>query len=572
MWALMGVPLFGLLGARLYTIQITRHEFYTKKAEETRGRRWPIPAPRGNIYDRNGTPLALNLKVFSVAADPKLVPDPVASAARLEPLLRIPKEEILDKLTTNEGSRYVKLRETVDRPVADAIRRLRLPGLIVNTEWKRAYPHGGLAAGLIGFVGKDGDGLGGVEAAANERLAGRDGEALVVLDGRLPRSRSQIPGRTVVTREMEPGSSLTLTIDIGIQTAAEEELARAVEEANASGGTAIVMDPETGEILALAAQPNFDPNEFLDYEEDTWVSRAVSSPYEPGSTFKMVTACAAIEEGVMSNGETYHCTGSRPVGRRTISCALHGGSRAHGTLDLDHMVIESCNVGMATTAMAVGAERLHTWIRRFGFGERTGIELGGESPGQLSPPRTWPQIQVANIGFGQGVSVTAIQLLSAYCVVANGGRRIHPHVVKQVTDPDGKIQQTSGSESEAILSPTTCERMRSVLEKVVTEGTGKRAGVPGRRVAGKTGTAQKPLPGIGFKSGLFTASFVGFAPVSDPRIAIIIVIDEPKASHYGGVVAAPAFRGICERTLAYLRVPPDAPLPNKTIASATGRD
>jgi cell division protein FtsI/penicillin-binding protein 2 len=559
-WSAIAMALFALLGMRLFWIQVINHQYFSDLADQTQFRKWPIPAPRGNIYDRNGTPLALSLKLFSVAADPTEINDPKAVAAKLVPLLRMPEEELVPKLTSNGKDRHVVLRDTVDEPVAKAVRDLKINGLIVTTEWKRAYPHGAIAAALTGFVGKEGSGLAGIEAGQNQRLAGADGEMLVVLDGRLPRSRSQIPGRSVVTRAMAPGESVGLTIDIAIQAIAEEELAKAVEAAQAKGGTAIVMDPLTGDVLALATQPSFDPNDLQRYADSSFVSHAVASPYEPGSTFKVITACAAIEEGVMSHGETYNCTGSRPVGNRTISCAAHGGSSAHGVLDLDHMVIKSCNVGMATVAMAVGPDRMYKWIRKFGFGERTGIELAGESPGQLSRPDSWPQIQLANIGFGQGISVTPVQLLSAYCAVANGGKRVHPRLIKSSAKTP-----TAG---ERILSPTTAERMRVMLEKVVTEGTGKQARVPGRRVAGKTGTAQKPTPGVGFRSGLYIGSFIGFAPVSDPRVAIIVVIDEPKGSYYGAVVAAPAFSAICERTLAYLRVPPDAPAEPKVVAYA----
>ena len=562
-WSAIAMALFALLAVRLFWIQVVHHHYFRHLAEETQGRKWPIPAPRGNIYDRNGTPLALNLKVFSIAADPTEINDPQTVAAKLAPLLRMPPDELVHKLSRNGRDRHVVLRDTVDEPVAKAVRDLKLNGLIVHTEWRRAYPHGTVAAALTGFVGKEGDGLAGIEAAQNTLLAGEEGEMLVVLDGRLPRSRNQIPGRTVVTHEMAPGESVTLTIDIAIQAIAEDELAKAVEAVNAKGGTAIVMDPTTGEVLALATQPSFDPNEFTRYPSQTWVSHAVASPYEPGSAFKPITACAAIEEGVMSHGETVNCTSSRKVGNRTISCAHH---TAHGVVNLDEIVVHSCNVGMATVALALGPQRTYKWVQRFGFGEKTGIELSGESPGQLSRPDTWPQIQLANIGFGQGISVTPVQLLSAYCAIANGGLRVHPHLLNRAQPAQ------PGSGAERLLAPATAERMRLVLERVVAEGTGKRAQVPGRRVAGKTGTAQKAVPGIGFKSGLYTGSFVGFAPVSDPRIAVIVVIDEPKGPYYGGVVAAPAFSTICERTLAYLRVPPDAPTEPKIVASARGQD
>ncbi len=570
-WAVIALVLFAGLAARLWAIQIMHHDYYLREARLRQGRRWPVPAPRGNIYDRNGNPLALNLKLFSVAADPALVGPPERAAKELAPRLRIPEEELRKKLAAKRGRRYVLLRRSVDEVIAGGVRALELGGVIVSTEWKRAYPYGELAASLLGFIGRDRKGMSGIEKVLDGRLAGTEGEMLVMLDGRRPRSRTQIPSRTVVTEEMIPGGSVVLTIDLDIQAIAEEELKKAVEAADAAGGAVIVMDPKSGEVLALATRPGFDPNEYRQYPAKTWVSQAVVGVYEPGSTFKLVTACAAIEEGVMSHGETHQCTGSRMVGRHEISCALHGGTRAHGRVDLDDMVIESCNTGMATVALKMGPERMYRWAKRLGFGEKTGIELAGESRGILSPAREWSRVQLANIGFGQGIAVTPLQLLRAYCAVANGGWLVHPHVVKAITDAAGRMEPTKTPKPARVLSDKTVERMRGLLVGVVEEGTGKRARLPGRRVAGKTGTAQKPTPEQGFRAEKYVGSFVGFAPAQDPRIAVLVAIDEPRGSHYGGVVAAPAFRAICERVLTYLRVPRTEPVPGRELALAGPR-
>ncbi len=567
-WALVAMLGFAIIAGKLFYIQVIDHGKYSREAEKIQGRRWPIQAPRGNIYDRNGNPLALNLKLFSVAADPGLVDQPSAVAAKLQPLLRLGQQDLTQRLTAKEGVRYVRLQEGVDRPIASAIRELKYPGLIVDTQWKRAYPQRHVGASLLGFLGKDRNALGGIEQALDKRLAGEDGELLAVLDGRLPRSRSQIPERSLVTKQMVPGSSVVLTIYLDLQAIAEEELAKAVETAKAAGGAAVVMDPDTGEVLALASQPGFDPNEFWRYPQKSWVSHVIVSPYEPGSTFKIITASAALEEGVMSHGETYTCTGTRTIGRRTIGCARHAGSRAHGTLDLDGIVVHSCNVGAATVAMKMGSDRMYKWVKRFGFGEKTGIEVSGESRGIVSPASTWSQMQLANIGFGQGIGVTPLQLLSAYAAVANGGFRVKPRVVKAITTPTGDVEYPPLPEPERIMSEATSARMRKIMTQVVEEGTGKSARIPGRSVAGKTGTAQKPTPEAGFKSGKYIGSFAGFAPASDPRIAVIVVIDEPRNGYYGGVVAAPAFKAICERALTYLRVPPDGPARGVAMAKA----
>jgi len=571
-WAVAAMLGFAMLAAKLFAIQVVEHGRYSGEAEKIQDRRWPIQAPRGNIYDRNGNPLALNLKLFSVAADPGLVDRPAEVAGKLQPLLRMGQGELRERLTAKEGVRYVRLQEGVDRPIASAIRKLDYPGIIVDTEWKRAYPQRHVAASLLGFVGEDRNALGGIERALDKRLAGQDGEMLVVLDGRLPRSRAQIPERSVVAKQMVPGSSVVLTIDLDIQAIAEEELAKAVESARAVGGAAVVMDPKTGEVLALASQPGFDPNEFQRYPQKSWVSHVIVSPYEPGSTFKIITACAAIEEGVMSHGETYTCTGTRAVGRRTIGCARHAGSRGHGTLDLDGIVVHSCNVGAATVAMKLGAGRMYKWVKKFGFGEKTGIEVSGESRGILAPASKWSQMQLANMGFGQGIGVTPLQLLSAYAAVANGGYRVRPRVVKAITAPTGEMEYPPLPQPERILSEATSERMRGIMRRVVEEGTGKAARIPGRSVAGKTGTAQKPTPEAGFKSGKYIGSFAGFAPAEDPRIAVIVVVDEPRNGYYGAVVAAPAFKAICERALTYLRVPPDAPTSGVEVAKGESDD
>jgi stage V sporulation protein D (sporulation-specific penicillin-binding protein) len=503
-----------------------------------------------------------------VAADPALVGEPTSIAAELEPLLRTPRLALLQKLGAAEGVRWVRLRDSVDHPTAQAIRDLECQGLIVSTQWKRAYPHGTLAASLLGFLGRDGNGLGGIERALEADLAGERGEMLVVLDGRLPRSRAQIPGRSLITKQMLPGSSIVLTLDLDIQAIAEEELAAAVERAHAVGGTAIVMDPNTGEVLALASQPGFDPNEFWRYPEVSWTSHAVTSPYEPGSTLKVITACAAIEDGVMADGQTYECTGTRPVGARKVSCAQHAGKRAHGTVDLDDIIVYSCNTGSATVGMELGARRLYRWLKRFGFAEETGIELAGESRGILSSPDDWSQIRVANLGFGQGIGVTPLQLLSAYCAVANGGWRVKPRLVHAVSSPIGQIVYREPPKPERILSSATAERMRHVMTRAVEEGTGKTAQIRRRLVAGKTGTAQKPTPEAGFRSGKYIGSFAGFVPADDPKLACLVVIDEPRNGHYGSVVAAPAFRSICERALTRLRIPPSAPAPGADVAVA----
>jgi len=568
-WAAVAAACFCMLLARLAWIQVVRHSYYLEKAKKAVGRHWSIPAPRGRILDRNEVPLAQNLKLYTIAADPALMSDLASVAKQLAPALCMPEEQLLSLLNgEKEGHappskplRFVRLRESVDEPVAKAVAALDLPGLIVTPSWKRAYPLGSAGAALLGFVGDDLGGQSGIEARFNKTLAGTPGEMFAMVDGRLPRSRAQIPGGSVVEKEMRPGETVMLTLDLTLQRIADAALAEAVQNAHAKGGTAIIMDPKTGEVLALATQPSFDPNQYQAFPPTSWVCQAVTSPYEPGSTFKSITACAALEEGVFSHGETITCSGTRAVGNRVIGCALHGGSRGHGQVDLHSMIVRSCNVGLGTVALALGPDRLHKWVARLGFGARTGIEVPGETNGLLTPSKSWSQIQTANVGFGQGVSVTPIQLLSAYCTIANGGFRVRPHVLRATMSESG-VQPASLPAPERVLSPATVDFMKKALQGVVEEphGTGNSVRVPGRTVAGKTGTAQKPVPGMGYHSGKYIGSFVGFAPVSQPRMGVIVVIDEPQGVHYGGVVAAPAFQKIMEKGLAYLQVPQDASL------------
>jgi cell division protein FtsI/penicillin-binding protein 2 len=326
-----------------------------------------------------------------------------------------------------------------------------------------------------------------------------------------------------------------------------------VQKCGAAGGTAIVVDPMTGEVLALANYPSADPNRYREFKHEAWRNPAVVCVYEPGSTFKLVAACAALEYGgKTSESPVTTCTGSKPIGRRVIHCALHAGARAHGAVDLHGVVVRSCNIGAATLALGVGRDPYYRVLRDFGFTQRTGIGLPAEAPGYVPPPRTWGDIQLANIAFGQGITVTAPQLVAAYAGIAAGGVVPHVHLVDHIGRGGHRVEYRG----HRAISERTARTMVSLLRDVVTEGTGKAAQVEGFTVAGKTGTAQKPIPGQGYNSGRYVGSFVGFAPAEDPRVAILVIMDEPKGSHYGGVVAAPVFADIARRSLAYMGLPP----------------
>jgi cell division protein FtsI (penicillin-binding protein 3) len=560
-WSAFFVVAFALLAGRLFQVQVLEHAHYAKQARDSHTRTRVISPLRGNIYDREGRPLAITLSLHSVGADPSLVEDSRRAAPELAPLLRVPAAEL--EASLRRPGRFVRLLRRADDKLAQRISALNLKGIIVEDDPGRVYPAGPLAAQTIGFVGEDNQGLGGLEAALDKTLGGKPGLERVEVDGRNPRSRRVIPGRRRVLRPMVPGKSVRLTLDLEIQQIAERELAKAVEQFGAAGGAAVVMDPGSGEILALASAPGFDPNRYQSFSPESWVNPAVVKAYEPGSTFKLVMACAAVETGEMANGETIYCQGEKQIGNRLVHCVLHGGSRAHGKLTLAGIVRQSCNIGAATVSLRLGVAKMHHYASLLGFGKRTGLELQGESGGQLAPAGNWREIRLANFGFGQGVSVTPLQLLTAYTTIASGGLRPRPHLVKG----DKPVPASAAGGPRRVLRASTARAIREMLEAVVEKGTGKQAQIPGYRVAGKTGTAQKAEPGVGYGCGKSVGSFVGFVPADRPRLACVVVIDEPKGSSYGGVVAAPAFREICRQSLSYLGVAPSAPAGQLVVAS-----
>ena len=562
---------FALLGVRLFFIQVVRHPVYAKQAEDLQRVRASLLGARGTIYDRNGVPLAFSRISRSIFADPKEINPKQRPAARLAPILGRPEAEVAAILA--RPGRFEWLCRRADDRVVARVQALcatkkrkdgrRIPGLRgigFAEEKKRLYPYGELAGQTLGFVRDDHVGGAGIELAYDDVLSGRDGYLVAEVDG----SRRVIPGRRLEQVDPVKGRDVYLTIDVRIQEITEAALRDAVEKYGAAAGTAIVADPMTGEILALANYPSMDPNHYRDYAPERWRNHAVTCVYEPGSTFKLVAACAALERGGMTpDTPAVYCTGTKTIGRRVIHCALHAGSHAHGALNLRGVVVKSCNIGAATLGAKVGSRKFYDTLRALGFVERTGIDLPGEATGSVPPPEQWRDINIANLAFGQGITVTPLQLLAAYCAVAARGVVPPLHVANHIGGEDGAPGRATGTARRA-LSPRTAQTMVDILRDVVAEGTGKAAQVAGFAVAGKTGTAQKPTPERGYASNLSVGSFVGFAPAEDPRLAIVVVIDEPKGAHYGGVVAAPAFADIARRGLAYLGMPP------RLVAQAVG--
>jgi cell division protein FtsI/penicillin-binding protein 2 len=564
-WFLVFALCLAGLGLRIFTLQVLRHPALAKKAKILQTVRADLPGIRGAIYDRNGMPLAFSRISHSIFADPKVIDAAQQPAARLAPVLGRPVSEIEAALA--KPGRFVWLDRRADDRVEAQVRKLcearkgpdgkSIPGLCgigFKAEKKRLYPYGALAGQTLGLVRDDDRGGAGIELACDRLLSGRDGYMVAEVDG--SKRRRVIPGRRLRQIEPEPGQDVYLTIDVRIQEMAEAALREGVKNAHAAGGTAIVLDPMTGDVLALANCPSMDPNHYREFPKEAWRNPAVTCVYEPGSTFKLVAACAALEYGGRTpDSPVVCCTGSKPIGRRIIHCALHGGARAHGSLNLRGVIVKSCNIGAATLALSVGRDAFYRTLRALGFTQRIGIGLPGEASGSVPPPATWADIRLANLAFGQGITVTAPQLLAAYSAIAAQGIVPHVHVVDRIGRRGAPPRKLSYPGRRAI-SPRTAQMMANILRDVVTEGTGKAAQVEGFTVAGKTGTAQKPTPEAGYNSGRYTGSFVGFAPAEDPRIAILVIIDEPKASHYGGVVAAPVFGDIARRALAYLGMPP----------------
>jgi stage V sporulation protein D (sporulation-specific penicillin-binding protein) len=542
---------FAILALWLIYIQLICHGHYLHRAQSVQVREWILYAQRGTIYDRNGVPLAESAMRYSAFADPTEIKKPRATTTALASVLHMDQGELYATLR-RPGTRFVRLKRHLADATADRIAALRLRGVGLQLEPARRYPQGTAAAQTLGFVGAEATqpGLAGLEASFNRVLSGHNGRLVAEIDAR----GALIPGRRIKEEPAADGSSIVLTLDARLQEIAEAQLAQAVETYSARGGTVVIMDPHSGEILALANLPSFDPNTPLESPPETWVNPAVTYAYEPGSTFKLITACAALEEGAVSLDDTFYCHGALQVGTHTIHCAHN----AHGMLTLAGIIEKSCNIGAATVALRLGSKRLLKYVKRFGFCAPVGLGVGAEATGFVPEPKTenWAQITLANMGFGQGITVTPIQLLSAYCTVANNGIRPRPHLVKRIVNADGDTVKEYHYAGQRVLSPTVARTVREMLVQVVEAGTGKAAQIAGYRVAGKTGTAQKACPGVGYASGKFTGSFVGFFPADQPKLAVIAVIDEPAGAHYGGVVAAPAFREIAVQSMAYLGIPP----------------
>jgi cell division protein FtsI (penicillin-binding protein 3) len=541
-----------IIGGRLVYLQVFNQEWLGERARKQQTATAGTNAPRGMILDRNGLELARSLDTDSFFAEPHHIDDPRESARQFAPLVGADAGVIEAKLSEakSKGSKFVWLAREVEHERAEGVKALQLKGIHSRREPKRYYPNGPLAAHVLGHVGLDDEGLGGVERSFERSLGGEGGQVTLTRDAR----RAAFDSVEVAARA---GASVVLTIDRNIQHVAERTLAAAVVRERAKSGTAVVLDPRTGEILALANAPTFDPNEAARIPDAARVNQALQYVYEPGSTFKIVAYSAALEEGLAKADDPVDCQmGSITLFGRTVR-----DTHAYGTLTVSEALAKSSNVAAIKLGRKVGDARMYDYIRRFGFGERTGVELAGETRGLLRKVSNWEKTSIMSVAIGQEVGTTPVQVASAFGAIANEGVRIAPHLVKEVRDERGQIVHRAEPQTRRVVRPDTAREIRRMLEGVTISGTAKAARPAGYSAAGKTGTAQKVDPATrAYSKSKYVASFVGFAPVENPSVVIIVVLDEPSGSYYGGTVAAPVFREIAEHVLPYLDVAPDTEL------------
>ena len=558
---------FGLLfltvGVRAFYLQILQHENLVKKAERQYQHKVDLTPARGSILDRNGTTLAESIQMDSCYAEPRRIKDVDGTAGVLAPILGIPKNELVATLSVNKA--FVWIQRCLAPETATRARNMKLTGIGFVAESKRFYPNMEIAAHVIGFTGRDPNGLEGIELKYDSTILGNTGYIITERDA-LGRNIETV---NTAIKNSSPGKNIILTLDKTIQFLAEKELAKAVTENRAKGGMALVMEADTGKILAMANYPTFNPNAYSRYSVSQLRNRVVADSFEPGSTFKIFTIAAAIDSGKIKATDIYNCeNGTYRVADRIIHDD-HPQSR----LTVSDIMKYSSNIGSAKIGFKTGEETLSAYLRNFGFGTRTGIDLPGESPGSLK--RNWYGVDLANISFGQGVSLSTIQLVSALSAIANGGNLMKPYLVEQILDDNGTVvQKFEPQVIRRVVSPETARKVTKMLETVTgAGGTGTNAALDGYRVAGKTGTAQKVDPVTRtYSLSSRIGSFVGFVPSDKPKLTIAVIIDEPQDVKYGGVVAAPAFREIAKNSLAYLKIQPNvqsfaAAKPEETKAS-----
>lgn len=535
---------------RLSYLQLFRYSEYLAKAERQQERIFEISPMRGTIYDAKGRELAVSLPMDSVFADPAEISDVDTVAHLLSRVLNVSADDLANRI--REAHTPVRLARKLSPAIVQRISEMNLRGVFFQKENRRVYPQRDLAAAVIGFVDVDEKGLGGIEQSLDKDIRGRPGRMMVMADG-----RRRWYDRT--ESAADPGDSVTLTIDETIQYIAEKELARAMQETHAKHGMVVIQNPNNGNLLAVANSPTFDPNDPGASPADDRMDRAITAVYEPGSIFKPLTMTGAIEYGVVNPDEVIDCQ----MGKILVAGRLIHDWHPFGDLTVRQVLAHSSEVGTIKVALRLGAPRFYDAIRQFGIGQSTGIELPGESRGLLAPLRDWSGESIAAIATGQEVGVTAVQIISAISAIANGGILYRPRIVKQVRGPHGVVDLQAGYKPRRVTDERTSAEVREMMEDVMVEGTGKSIQLEGYTSGGKTGTAQKIDPATGrYSRTNYIASFVGFAPVNDPAVTVLVSIDSPVGEHFGDEVAGPVFKRIMGQVLADLDVPHDVPTPS----------
>jgi len=540
---------FTTISAQAVYLQVFCGSRLSRKAAHQYEKSLKTSGKRGIIYDTNMVEMAVSIDMTSIAAHPLQIADKQTAAENLAEILKIDGEMLQRKLSSKKR-KFVWIKRHITPKEARAAQDLKITGLVFIPEHKRFYPNTTLAAQLLGFTDIDDNGIEGLEFYYDNYLKGATGNFTVLKDALGRRFDAVDP-----MYSKHSGNNIILTIDRSIQYITEKTLAETVTKSSAKSGMAIVMLPKTGALLALAHYPFFNPNSFADFKRDLWRNRSITDPFEPGSTMKIFSAAAAIESGSSAPNSIFFCeNGAYQVGKDVVH-----DTHPYGWLSLQQVIKHSSNIGAVKLSEVTGPESLYKTLRKFGFGTKTGIECPGESVGSLAPYKRWARIDTGTIAFGQGISVSALQLVTAAAAIANDGVLMKPYVVQAITDPNGRLLESFGPQkARRVISPSTAGTINRIMRTVITAGgTGVKAALEGYTVCGKTGTAQKIDEKGQYGKGKYTASFLGFAPAERPAVVILVVIDEPIKEHYGGIVAAPAFKKIAHKVLNYLNIPPN---------------
>jgi cell division protein FtsI (penicillin-binding protein 3) len=536
-----------LFGGRLVELQAVRGEALASAALDQRLRTLTLPASRGQVLDASGQVLAVTAEAYNITADQTLVTDPNGVAVQLGPVLGVDPEVLAARLTGDR--RFIYIAKTVTPEQWDRIDALRLPGVFSEPTSRRTYPAGDLAANVVGFVGAEGTGLGGVEYAYQQQLAGTPGKETYE---RGPGGRVIPTGANSLT-EATAGTSVRLTIDRDIQYVAQQTLAAKVAESHADSGTIVVMDPRTGYILALATVPTFDPNKAATADPADRGNRAVQDVFEPGSTSKLMTLAAVVDQGKANAYSAFTVPGQIARGGKTFH-----DHYAHGTLKLTlaGIMAKSSNIGTILAADRIGGRKLYRYLKKFGVGEPTGLNFPGESKGYVPPHADWSPTSFPTIAFGQGLSMNSVQSAAVFATIANDGVRVQPSLVQELIHADGTTEQPPAPTTTRVVSPQTAKQMRILLESVVAPGgTAPMAAIPGYRVGGKTGTAQAYDSSCGCYRGV-VASFIGIAPADNPQLVVAVSIFNPKVGRFGGELGGPVFKRVMTYALQARKIPP----------------